>query len=182
MEWGKISSPGKIKEEALVKLLIDLLKDEPFPMIFILGILRSEKAVESLINILKDKNENTDIRSMAASALCFTKSEITVQPLIDALKDENFSVRHAAASALGSLKSEKAVQPLIDLLKDEKEFVRLGSAIALRRIVTAKNKKQLEDLLKSEHEFSINRAFEILSGIEKVEKSKTILFENKMSS
>jgi predicted NACHT family NTPase len=124
------------------------------------------------------KDENLYVRGSAAEALGDIKSDTAVQLLINALKDEDAVVQWRAAKALGNIKSDTAVQLLINALKDKNSNVRERAAEALGKICTVKNKKQLEDLLESDHEFSVNTAFEILSEIEKEERSKIVLFKD----
>ena len=63
-----------------------------------LGEIKSERAVEPLIRILKD--EDSSVRRGAAKVLGEIKSESAVEPLIRILKDEDSSVRCGAAKAL----------------------------------------------------------------------------------
>ena len=137
--------------------------------------IKSEKVVEILFSLLKDKDEN--MRWRAAQILGYIKLEKAVDPLISALNDESENVRMYAAEALGSIKSDKAVEPLINTLRDEDVWVRGFAARALEDICTIRNRTQLDNLLESEHEFSVNTAYEILTKIEKQERSKIILFE-----
>jgi hypothetical protein len=89
-----------------------------------------------LISALKD--EDRDVRRVAAGALGELKDPRAVEPLISALKDENRDVRRVAAGALGELKDPRAVEPLISVLKDENGSVRRAAAASLLEI-TGKN-------------------------------------------
>ncbi len=53
--------------------------------------MKSEKAVDPLIEALKD--EDSDVRRSAAEALGAMKSEKAVDPLIEALKDKTWTIR-----------------------------------------------------------------------------------------
>ncbi len=171
---------GNIKSDAAVQPLINALKDEDLEV--------RCKAARALGNIKSDtavqplinalKDEDSYVRRSVAEALGNIKSDTAVQPLINALKDEDYYVRRSATEALGNIKSDTAVQPLINALKDEDYYVRWNAVEALENICTVKNKKQLEDLLESDYEFSVNTAFKILDDIEKEEKSKLILFKD----
>lgn len=91
-----------------------------------------EKTVEHLIQELKSPDEI--VRSTAAGALGYSKSEKAVGPLILALKDPHVWVRHGAAWALGEIKSETAIDALRLALHDEDEITRGKAAEALGKI------------------------------------------------
>lgn len=78
-------------------------------------------------------------------------SEISIEPLVEALNDENFKVRASAARALGKLKSEKSIEPLIKALKDEDYRVRVAVAESLGIIKSKKAIKPLIQTLKDEN-------------------------------
>ena len=63
-----------------------------------LGTIKSEKAVNPLIERLED--EDADVRSAVARALGAIKNEKAVDPLIERLEDEDADVRSAALSGL----------------------------------------------------------------------------------
>ena len=91
-----------------------------------------EPAVEPLIAALKD--DNPDVRAMAAKTLGDIKNPRAVEPLISVLKDEDRDVRKNAVKALRWIKDPRAVEPLIAALKDEDWSVQSGAANALRAI------------------------------------------------
>ena len=86
-------------------------------------------AVEPLIAALK--NEEWDVRQVAAYALGEIKDPRAVEPLIAALKDAGWSVRPAAAEALVKI-GAPAMEPLIAALKDKD--VRASATEALVKI------------------------------------------------
>ena len=92
--------------------------------------------VNSLIEELKDPNE--DVRARAASALeeFGPEAKAEVPPLIGALKDEDEGVRSRAARALGNIgpEAKAAVPALVEALKDEADDVRQEAAEALGKI------------------------------------------------
>ena len=67
----------------------------------LLGHLREERAVEALINNLKD--ENSSVREAAAEALGRIREPRAIEPLIGGLEDESLRVREAATDALRML-------------------------------------------------------------------------------
>ncbi len=120
-----------------------------------LGEIGDKRAVEPLIQVLK--NENRDVRRVAVNTLgklgwkpdneeekswyymasenweyCVSLGKIAVEPLIQALKDRG--VRKYAAEALGKIRDKQAVEPLIQALKDEDRDVRMSAADALGEI------------------------------------------------
>ncbi|GJJ77511.1 bilin biosynthesis protein [Entomortierella parvispora] len=93
-----------------------------------------ESAVGSLVDALRDGNEN--VRLAAADALGKQSElpESAVVSLVDVLKDGDKSVRAAAARALGNQSElpESAVGSLVDALEDGNNQVRHAAASLLR--------------------------------------------------
>ncbi len=108
-------------QERLEDVLLKLMKSRFWlnrrRAIDALGEIKSERAVEPLIEALKDKDWDVQ-RSVAAIALGEIKSKRAVKPLIKALKDGYWDVQERAAEALGKIKSDRAVELLIEALKD----------------------------------------------------------------
>lgn len=114
----------------------------------------SERAVEPLIQALKDKFQ--PVRFEAVSALRMIGDKKAIEPLIETLKDENPSVRGLAVEALEEMRDSRAVEPLIQALEDEKSGVRKKAADALKRL---EDKKAVEPLIKAlKHKNSYVRA------------------------
>ena len=84
-----------------------------------------------VIRGLKDNNQQ--LRQMAAKAAIGLDSEDVVDPLIEALENpyEVESVRFMAAEALGGMENDKSVESLLKALKDENVAVRYSAAAAL---------------------------------------------------
>lgn len=91
-----------------------------------------ESAVESLIQVLNDKN--IGIRGSAAVALGNAAEVRAIEPLIQALKDEDVKVRWNAAAALGALGDHTALEPLIEACNDEAERLQEASVEALVKL------------------------------------------------
>ncbi len=87
---------------------------------------KSDAAIPRLIKLLED--EDSFVRSSAASALGQIKSDAAIPGLIKLLKDEYSSVGSSAASALEQIPSDAAIPGLIELLDDE--FSSMGSSVA----------------------------------------------------
>ena len=177
---------GKIKDERAVQPLIKLLTDEEWEvekgatdaLIAIGG-----PAVEPLIEILQDKNEDVYLQMKVVAVLAGIKDERAIQPMIQALKekpelqadlgynlglmgeqaveplitalgDEDSSVRVRAAEALGRIGDERAVEPLKVALNDEDETVRVFAKLGLKSI-EAQHENQLIITYGKEREFYI---------------------------
>jgi len=65
-----------------------------------LGAIKSETAVQPLIERLKVKDEGAGVRSAVARALGAINSEKAVEPLIECLEDEDVGVRRDALGGL----------------------------------------------------------------------------------
>jgi HEAT repeat protein len=110
-----------------------------------LGWIGSPRAVEPLINALKDPQD--DVRGAAALAFAISKIKVAhaVDPLITALNDKDERVRKNAANALGKIGDARAVGPLIVALerKDPDEGIKslkdLGSGSLASLFAAAKN-------------------------------------------
>jgi len=87
-----------------------------------LGKTRDERAVESLIDALRDEEE--DVRDSAAETLGKTKDGRVVQPLIEALYNDDSNIRSEAAKELAKIGDERAVEPLIEAFKNYYESFR----------------------------------------------------------
>jgi len=105
-----------------------------------LGKLKDPRAVEPLIEALKD--ENPDVRASAEKALEkinpkwreTEEAKKWVPVFISDLKSKSLGTREAAVYALGKLKDPRAVEPLIEALKDKEPEVPPNADYALREI------------------------------------------------
>ena len=92
-----------------------------------------ERAVEPLIELLKDNNIN--IRQRSVDALGAIGDKRAVVPLIELLKDEDNHIRQQSVAALGAINDKRAIEPLIKVLKDDGDWgVREQSEYALVKI------------------------------------------------
>lgn len=177
---------GKIKDERAVQPLVEMLTDEEWEiekaatnaLIEIGG-----PAVEPLIVILRDENEDIFLQTKVIAVLAGIKDERSVQPMIQALKekpelqadlgyrlglmgepavepliealgDDDPNVRVRAAEALGRIGDECAVEPLTDALNDGDEGVRTFAKMGLEKI-EAQQKSTLIAIYGKEREFYI---------------------------
>jgi HEAT repeat protein len=109
---------GVLAVEPLIIALKDKVVDVCLAAVIALGRIRHARAIESLINALKDKWSN--FRQAAADALIMIGTP-AVKSLIATLGYISLSVCHAAAEALGTIGDPRAVEPLISAL-GEKQF------------------------------------------------------------
>jgi len=97
-----------------------------------LGEIGDTRAVEPLIQVLKDKDK--DVRLTAARVLGVIGDARAVESLIQALRDEERVVRMNAATALGRIGDKRAIEPLTNALEDEWSFVQKAARKALEEI------------------------------------------------
>jgi len=136
-----------IDHEIAEKSLIDIVSNENEDMyvrwntVTVLKDIKSEKAVQALVNALKDK----ELSCIASLELGYLESETAILLLIDVLKDEGLDLQHNARQVLGSICSsiiksrdsfpysaefrneyDTVVQLLVNALKNEDINVRRG--------------------------------------------------------
>lgn len=114
LKKNAIVSLGKIADNCAFESLLALLEDGTVrkEAVEALGLLGNKDAIDPIIEILQDPDEN--IRVAVAGALGQFSDKMAVLPLIDALKDDEWRVVEAAARALGQIGDERAVDPLLD--------------------------------------------------------------------
>jgi hypothetical protein len=157
--------------EQLLKMTWD--KDVCLAAAFALGEIGSEEAVQRLLDLTWDEDE--DVRWAAVRALGEIGSEEAVQRLLKMTRDEDKDVREtaiwaleeigsevavprllemtwdedvswAAVRALGEIGSEVAVPRLLKMIRDEHRFVREAAAFALGEIGSEEAVQRLLDL------------------------------------
>ena len=131
-----VEALGKIGEPA-VEPLIQALRDEQESVrlgaVEALGEIRDARAIDPLIQTLKEDN-SLAVQLSAAQALGKMRDKRAVEPLIHALKDEKRDVRKSAAWALGEIRDKRAIEALIQALRDKRSEVRKSAADALGKI------------------------------------------------
>jgi HEAT repeat protein len=100
----------------LIERLKDDSEEERRSAIKELGRLDDPGAMQPLISVLQNENEDRWVRSDAAEALGSIRDERALEALIAALKDEN--LYHGAAKGLGRMGDKRAIEPLKALLQD----------------------------------------------------------------
>jgi HEAT repeat protein len=122
--------------ESLSKHLFDSDYATCWKTAYALGNIGSEKAVEPLLEALRENqfgHRLNDIRRSAAHALGQIRSEKAVDGLIDALKSSDPEVVHESVSALGWIESGRSTAPLIKVLETGDQKSRHAAAFALGR-------------------------------------------------
>jgi hypothetical protein len=128
---------------------IALLKDKSFDearrrrMPEELGRLQYQPAVEPLISVMNDKDEEPLLRSSAPYGLGFFKGERVIEALASSLDDDNEWVRKTSIIALGDVGDARGVEPLIDTLNDKVEHVRRSAYRSLVTLLAGLTKKKM---------------------------------------
>ncbi|MFA7659077.1 MAG: HEAT repeat domain-containing protein [Candidatus Gastranaerophilaceae bacterium] len=100
---------------------------------------RKKSSLNLILDLLLNKNNSINLRSMCAKTVANFKDTSAVTSLLYCLndRDENYKVRLACADALGRVGDKYAVAPLINIVQDEDEksvYVRESAAVALGMI------------------------------------------------
>jgi predicted KAP-like P-loop ATPase len=137
------------------------------------GMIISQKIIDPvIINILKLKDENPDVRWRAVGDLGSIGGTKAAEALTEALGDEYEPVRFKALEALVKIGAD-AVEPLIKGFKDKSITVRYNSAAALGRIGSPKAKDALTEVSNNDMSTSVRSiAKDALKEIEAKQKSK----------
>jgi HEAT repeat protein len=118
-----------------------------------LGEIGDARAVDALIEALKDEDSDVYWNSIDALVKIAKKDLGLVDKLIKALRDEDSYVRISVAWALGEIGDASAVDALIEALRDEDSYVRESVAWALGAIGDARAVDSLIKTLKDDDYF-----------------------------
>ncbi len=129
--WDRVLTGVQSQEvrEARVADLISQMRENPsarrsYFLSQDLGRMR-DVAVDPLLDLLRD--EDPELRVLAAGAFREFPSERAFSGLCAALRDPSENVRHYAREALAALNSSESVEPLSVLLDDPAIHVRMGA-------------------------------------------------------
>lgn len=147
----------KIGDVSIVPSLINLLQHKrPHTRInaaFVLGLLGDERAVNPLIQMLKNDVDDWVRAEGAATALGHLNYVQVVEPLIEALKDTNVGVRFFSCLSLGKLEATQALSVLYWLrdndegeLRDGSETIKSAATSAINEI-EQRNKSKISGLM-----------------------------------
>ena len=128
----------KINDKHSLKLLIPLLKEKDWDMVYFtartIGNFKDKSATKALINCLSNHN-NHSVRWVCCEEIAKSKDTNAVKPLIALIKDKNWEPKEAAIFAVGEIKDKKAIPELEQLFQNEKKFKnKLPLAIALAKL------------------------------------------------
>jgi HEAT repeat protein len=127
-----VKALGELADPRAIEPLIEILKDWKVQTETVQALVKiGEPAIDPLIEVLKD--ENWRIRKGAVQALGEIGVPRAVAPLLGALKDHDSDVQKEAVRALGKI-GEPAIAPLLAALKNEDDDVQKGAMQALEEI------------------------------------------------
>lgn len=139
-----------------------------------LGTVRSDMAIDDLINSLSDKNER--VRMKVAEILGdINQKSAALEIAKKGLHDDNDLVRWMSAWALGKLRAAETTEELTNSLDDENPWVRGTSAWALGRIGNNDSIKKLENLTKDDNSYTRIQAVRALGMISDEKSTLNIL-------
>ena len=115
---------GKPSEEIFIRLLKSDDKVEREFSAQALGKLKSQQAIQPLVNILHDPNWR--VRVTAIVALQEINPMAVKKELISAFNDENGTCRYHAVKALEKIGTDEVIDVLVSGLQDEAQYVRVG--------------------------------------------------------
>lgn len=98
-----------------------------------LGQLQAVETWESLVEIVKDEDENTFVRMYAAEAIGNMKKDESVDILADLFSQQDVNLKTYAVKGLSNYTDEKAVSIILDAFKDNYYKVRLEAAAAAKK-------------------------------------------------
>ncbi len=98
----------------------------------ILSMIKDERAIESIISLLKDENFKT--RRLASNCLISISGNKVLSLLTEALKEENWALRVIAAESLGRMGQKAIVEFLIKALSQEEWGVQEEACISLAKL------------------------------------------------
>lgn len=119
---------------------------------------RQSSSLSPITDLLLNKENSSNLRSMCAKVIANFKNTSAVTPLLYCLNDKNehYQVRLACADALGRVGDKYAVAPLIDIVQDEDEksvYVRESAAVALGMLGDSRAIDPLLSILESKKGF-----------------------------
>jgi HEAT repeat protein len=161
--WDRaVDELASIGEPAVEPLLEELGKHTRLTSAracYVLTRIGTQKAIEAVMEALKNPQNPPRIREYAAHALGDVNSETSILLLSDTLaRDFSTGVRMYAARALGKIGSEKTEEPLIEALEDQSGYVRGTAAEELGNFKSPRSVAGLIKLLKDDSGFVCERA------------------------
>lgn len=144
------------KKEILFEKIKALLNDPElayrYYAVWVLGMISSEKAVDSLLEVVDDPEKNISLTAIMALGRIGSKKALG--KLTELIKNGDESVKRYAAEAIGSIASDEAIDPLMNLFKHGDRTIKLHAASAIGQIGSDKAATSLLDVLKDKYDRS----------------------------
>ena len=154
---GRIAATDEAIEE-----MLGLANRRNHDAIRILGKMRAEEAVDTLVDYVEPDND-VKLQKVTLKALGEIGSREAVQPIANHLAAGEADVRPVAARALGLIGDTRAIQPLSETLEtDDDDTTRAAAAWALRQIGT-------REALEIAAEYDDERSFLLQTEAEKAQ-------------
>lgn len=124
----------KLLENFILNNIFNVNQKECTFYIWLLGEIKSEKGVNTIITFLKCRD--AAIKRMCCSAIGKIGSIKGEDALILVLNDNRNQVKEYAIKALGNIKSKKSISHLQEIInnKEEKEYVKTAAIMAIEKI------------------------------------------------
>ena len=161
-QWDAAVALGEPALEPLLQALQDQTDWVRMEAAKSLGKLGSPKAVESLMNVFKDRDAGSTLRKAIADALAQIGPP-AIEALAASLKEDHWEIRFLAAEALGVIGDPRAAASLTALLKDDHPQVRLTAAKALMKLDDPRALQAVVAVLKDPVESHRIAALEVLA-------------------
>ncbi|MFO7322789.1 MAG: HEAT repeat domain-containing protein [Chloroflexota bacterium] len=118
----------------LLAELRDFDKEKRRTAVMKLGMIGGEEAVQTLIMVVKNRNEDLIVRGRAALMLGKLGDTRAVGPLIEALDAPGYQTRLYAVQSLGKLGDQRAIGPLLRMFETSHDKFREAARESLRRL------------------------------------------------
>lgn len=148
-EWEKGVEVGESALEPLLDVLGDQERWNRKAAAENLGKLKDVKAIDYLIQSLKD--EFWEVREAAMNSL-ISMGRKAVEPLINSLVSGDKKAVKSIAMTLAEIGDKRAVKPLIYILKDKRQFVREAAGLALEKLEALNSEIRCQNCGKPTHE------------------------------
>ena len=131
-KWEELLKIENLEIQQILVFLQDNDKDIRAKSAWILGEIRSSKAIQPLFDLFMT-DSNQEAKESSANALSKIGGKEVVELLVVALHDQDWYIRKTAASALGNLQDPSSKEPLKSLLEDDNTFVKKTAEEALKK-------------------------------------------------
>ncbi len=140
-QWEKLSRVDGLRYEHLKPYLNDSDSDIVEELIKLLGIIRDDRAVEYLINILLNSNSK-NLQSNAAKALAKIGGKSTTELLVKELNNEDWFIRKSILDALGEIGDPTMMKYIVKKFRDPVTYVSQSAKKAALKIKSLMDNKE----------------------------------------